>query len=331
VTRQSLTPSVLEIDCAAEVERIASRLRAIVVTDLRRRGVVVAVSGGVDSAVCTALAERAFGAQHVVGLLLPEHESADECTTLGLEVVRQLGVPYEIEDIGPALAALGCYQRRDEAIRRVVPEYGPGWTSKLVIANNPAMALSYFRLIVQDPAGQQHATRLPAGEYREIVAATSFKQRLRKVMEYFYADRFGYAVVGTANRLEHDQGFFVKNGDGAADVKPIAHLYKTQVYALARHLGLPRAVCEARPTTGTYTLMQGQEEFYFSLPLDRMDLALWARNHGWAAAAAAASLGLTPAEATAVWADIDAKRRATAYLHARAALVVPVEEVGSGP
>ena len=123
-------------------------------------------------------------------------------------------------------------------------------------------------------------TRLPLQEYLQIVAATNFKQRIRKTLEYFHADRLNYAVVGTPNRLEYDQGFFVKNGDGAADVKPIAHLYKTQVYALARHLGLPEEICNGAPTTDTYSLPQGQDEFYFALPYDQMDLALWALNHG---------------------------------------------------
>ncbi len=324
----ALTSAVLDIDCADEVERIAIRLREIVGTKLRRRGVVVAVSGGVDSSVCAALAAHAFGAERVLALLMPERESAPEATALGLEVVTQLGVPHAVEQLGPTLEAIGCYERRDAAIRRVVPEYGSGWKSKIVIVRTSGMALSYFHLVVQSPTGKQREVRLPAPEYLEVVAATSFKQRIRKTMEYFHADRLHYAVLGTPNRLEYDQGFFVKNGDGAADVKPIAHLYKTQVYAIARHLGLPRGVCDAQPTTGTYTLAQGQDESYFSLPLHRMDLALWARNHGWEAAAAAEYLGLTSAEATAVWADIDAKRRATAYLHARPALIAPVDGVG---
>ncbi len=324
----ALSPAVLALDCEAEVARIGVRLRAIVGGEYRRRGVIVAVSGGVDSSVCAALAARAFGPEKVYALLLPEHESSSASLTLGLEVVRTLRVRHEIEPIGPALEALGCYRRRDEAIRRVFPGYGEGWKNKLAIAKQAGGALSFFRLVVEDPAGVQHSARLPAAEYLQIVAATSFKQRLRKTLEYYHADRLHYAVLGTPNRLEYDQGFFVKNGDGAADVKPIAHLYKTQVYALARHLGLPEAVCTARPTTDTYTLDQGQDEFYFALPYEQMDLALWGRNHGVGPAEAADALGLTAAQATAVWADIDAKRRTTAYLHARPALIEPLPEVG---
>jgi NAD+ synthase len=141
------------------------------------------------------------------------------------------------------------------------------------------------------------------------------KQRTRKQLEYYHADRLNFAVAGTPNRLEYDQGFFVKNGDGSADVKPIAHLYKTQVYALARHLGLPQEVCDAQPTTDTYTLAQGQDEFYFALPYAKMDLALWALEHGASAAELARAIGLTPPQAEQVYADIRAKRRGTAYLH----------------
>jgi NAD+ synthase len=322
-----LSPDVLTIDCATEADRIAARLRAVVGTELRRRGAVVAVSGGVDSAVCTALAVRALGARHVLALLLPERESSADAHALGLEVVRCLAVPHAVEDLGPALEALGCYRWRDEAIRRVVPEFREGWKSKVVIGRAAAGGLSFFRLVVEDPQGRTQSERLRAGEYLDIVAATSYKQRLRKTVEYFHADRLHYAVLGTPNRLEYDQGFFVKNGDGSADVKPIAHLYKTQVYALAHFLGLPAAVCDARPTTDTYTLSQGQDEFYFSLPHAQMDLALWSRNHGVAVAVLAEALGVSAEEAAAIYADIDAKRLATAYLHAPPILIDPVPEV----
>jgi NAD+ synthase len=321
------SPDVLRIDCEAEVARIGALLREIVGQTLKRRGAIIALSGGVDSSVCAALAVRALGAERVFGLLLPEHESSAASRDLGREVSEQLGIRFETEHIGATLEAIGCYRRRDEAIRRVVPDYAPGWKSKIVIAKLAAGGLSYFRLVVRSPEGRTIEQRLPAPEYLQIVAATSFKQRIRKTIEYYHADRLHYAVLGTPNRLEYDQGFFVKNGDGSADVKPIAHLYKTQVYALARHLGLPDAVCTARPTTDTYTLPQTQDEFYFALPYEQMDVALWSHNHGIPAAELAAALGITETAAAAVYADILAKRTTTAYLHARPVLIEPVAEI----
>jgi NAD+ synthase len=177
---------------------------------------------------------------------------------------------------------------------------------------------------VQAPNGEQHEARLPLRAYLQIVAATNHKQRIRKTLEYYHADRLNYAVIGTPNRLEYDQGFFVKNGDGAADLKPIAHLYKTQVYALARHLGLPDEVCNAQPTTDTYSLAQGQDEFYFALPYQQMDIALWAHGHAVPAEELAPALGLSTEQAQRVYTDIDSKRRTTRYLHAVPVLVEPV-------
>jgi NAD+ synthase len=323
----ALSADVLALDAEAEASRIATRLQEIVGRDLRRRGLVVALSGGVDSSVCAALAVRAVGANRVFGLMLPERDSSPHSLARARLVAARFGIAHEVEDIAPALESLGCYRRRDEAIRAVFPDYGEGWKSKIAIAGGRDGAFNYFKLVVRSPAGEMREARMPAREYLQVVAATSFKQRIRKTLEYYHADRLGYAVVGTPNRLEYDQGFFVKNGDGAADVKPIAHLYKTQVYALARHLGIPAEICEAAPTTDTYSLAQGQDEFYFALPWDRMDIALWAANHNVPAADLAQRLGITVGEAEFIYRDIEAKRRATRYLHAAPALVEPVPPV----
>ncbi|RUY08618.1 NAD(+) synthase, partial [Mesorhizobium sp. M7A.F.Ca.US.005.03.2.1] len=218
----------------------------------------------------------------------------------------------------------------DTFIRELVPEYGPGWASKIVIANSLAgEGYNISSLVVQDPEGRQTKLRMSAAVYLGIVAATNMKQRTRKQIEYYHADRLNFAVLGTPNRLEYDQGFFVKNGDGAADVKPIAHLYKSQVYALAAHLGIPEEICRRAPTTDTYSLEQTQEEFYFSLPYDRMDICLFGLNNGLSAVEVGAAAELTAVEVERVWADIAAKRRATRHLHLGPQLVRPVEEIAS--
>ena len=325
-----LTFDVLALDPLAEADRIAGRLKETAARDLRKRGFVIAISGGVDSAVCAALAVRAAGPERVYGLLLPERDSAPASVTRGRTVAEWLGIRHEIQDISPVLEALGCYRERDTAIRRVVPNYGSDWKCKITIAGGRDGRINHFRLVVESPAGEQREQRLPLDEYLQIVAATNYKQRVRKAIEYFHADRLNYAVVGAPNRLEYDQGFFVKSGDGAADVKPIAHLYKTQVYDLARALGVPADIVDATPTTDTYSLIQGQDEFYFALPYHQMDLALWGRNHDIPAATLASALGITPNDAQRVYDDIDAKRRATTYLHRQPMVIEPVPEVGGG-
>ncbi|MBI5462566.1 MAG: NAD(+) synthase [Gammaproteobacteria bacterium] len=313
--------SVFDMDYLQEADRIGEGIRAALRDTLHRRGLVVAMSGGIDSSVSAALAVRALGPKKVYGLLLPERDSSSASTTRGKALAQHLGIEYTLHDIAPTLEAIGCYQWRDEAIQSVFPEYGTGWKNKIVITGGIGGGVNHFMLVVQAPSGDMHEKRLPLKEYLQIVAATNYKQRIRKTVEYFHADRLNYAVVGTPNRLEYDQGFFVKNGDGSADVKPIAHLYKTQVYAMARALGLPDEITSAIPTTDTYSLPQGQDEFYFALPYDKMDLALWALNHDVPAAALAQSLGVSQVQAEWIFDDIRKKRTTTAYLHAHPVLL----------
>ncbi len=318
-------PEQLRLDPARATQAIAEALRQQIGTVLRRSGLVVAMSGGIDSSVCAALAVQAVGRARVLGLALPERESDGESLALARELATQLGIELLVENISPALAASGCYARRDAAIRRVVPEYGDGWRCKLLAENGglDSDRLNIAYLAIQPPGeGQQvRKVRLPAREFREIVAATNFKQRVRKMLEYYHADRLHYAVVGTPNRLEYELGFFVKGGDGLADVKPIAHLYKSQVYQLAEHLGVPVGIRTRVPTTDTYSLPQTQEEFFFSLPLAELDLTLQARNAGRAPADAARDLGLTPEQVERAYREIDRKRGATVYQHAAPLLV----------
>src|SRR5689334_9051614 len=303
MARKPLDASVLQMDNDRVIETITTRLRAILSKDVGRRGFVCAMSGGIDSSVSSALCVKALGKERVYGLMLPERDSSGFSTARGRQLAEHLGIKYEVFDIAPALEGIGCYKWRDDAIRKVFPEYGESWKNKIVISGGLEGQINHFQLVVQTPSGEIKQERLGLKEYLQIVAATNHKQRIRKTVEYFHADRLNYAVIGTPNRLEYDQGFFVKNGDGSADVKPIAHLYKTQVYALARHMKLPPEICNAVPTTDTYSLAQGQDEFYFALPYAKMDLALYALNNGYSAEELATAIGVTPQQAANVFRD----------------------------
>ena len=309
---------ILDIDAAGEVNRLIQLMRDTVHKQMRRGGVVLGISGGVDSSVVLALCVRAFSPERVIPLILPEKDSDPISEQIARSLANQLGVEPVTEVITPALDGFGCYPRRDEAIQRVFPEYDPqaGYKAKIVLPQSPleTQTLNVFYLTIVAPDGTELTKRLPPKDYFQIVAASYFKQRTRMMYMYYHAELRNYAVVGTANRNEHEQGFFVKYGDGGADLKPILHLYKTQVYQLAEFLGIPEEIRSRPPTSDTYSAPSTQEEFFFRLPFETMDLLWHAQEQGYSPAEVAQVMNLTEEQVLNAYNDFTRKNRTTDYL-----------------
>jgi NAD+ synthase len=310
--------NILNIDHIAEAcDSIVSLLRDDVLQRLQRLGAVIGISGGIDSSVTLALTVKALGANNVIGIMLPEKDSSPESKELAAELAGQFGVRLINEEITEALEGFGCYRRRDEAVKRIFPEYDPAqYKMKIslkesgIFSNLPQL----FYLTIIDNNGREQIKRLPANEFRQIVAASNFKQRSRMSMLYYHAEANHYAVIGTPNKHEVGQGFFVKNGDGGADVMPIAHLYKTQVYQFARYLQIPQAIIDRTPTSDTYTAEQTQEEFFFQLPFKQLDLFWYAFENNYGLQEVAAEMGRTPDEVQRLFAGFERKMKTTEYL-----------------
>lgn len=308
----------IRIEAGRESERIVEAMRKTVGARLHKRGAVIGISGGIDSSVCLALSVKAFGPERVLGITMPESDSNPESARLARKLARAFSVQYLVEDMTAALAGFGTYRRRDEAMKNVFPEYDATYRAKIVLpsALSNKDQINLFQLTIISPEGETKTQRLPLAEYLQIVAASNFKQRSRMSMLYYHADRLNYAVIGTGNKNEHEQGFFVKYGDGGADIKPIAHLFKTQVFQLAAYLGVPEEIQTRTPTTDTYSAECTQEEFFFRVPFEVGDSVWYAMEKGIPPAEVAAALGLTEDQVVNIQKDIQRKIRATEYLRA---------------
>ncbi len=310
------TKDSINIDVKNETENIVSKLKYSVNHRLRKRGAVVGISGGIDSSVVLALCTGAFGPEKVVGILMPEQDSSTDSLDLAKTLANRFRVNYIIEDMTLSIAGFGCYTRRDEAIKSIFPEYNSSYKAKITIPTNilDKNTLSLFYVTIISPDGKEKKTRLPVKEYLQIVAASNFKQRSRMSMLYYHAEARNYAVIGTGNKNEHELGFFVKYGDGGADVKPIAHLFKTQVFQLAKYLDIPEEIQRRTPTTDTYSAEQTQEEFFFRLSFDILDRIWSGWEKGVPVETIAGVLKLTPTQVENVIKDIQRKKKTTEYL-----------------
>jgi NAD+ synthase len=317
VRYEELNQEWLKIDPEAEVSRICGKLRQVIFTDFHKEGGVVGISGGIDSSVVLSLVARAIGPERVVGILMPERESNPDSAKLAQTLADQLGVETYTNSISDVLQGFKCYERRDEAIHRIIPEYQqPGWAAKLVLPTDllEQNILNIYRLVVTAPDKHIVSKRLPKSEFQQIVAASNFKQRSRMSILYYQAESRNYAVIGTANKNEYELGFFVKYGDGGFDVNPIQHLFKTQIYQLAQYLDIPKEIQERIPTTDTYPGGCTQEEFFYRVPFKILDTIWFGYENGIQVDQIATALGLQNEQVLRVISDIQSKKRSTEYL-----------------
>jgi len=318
--KKPFSKDILHIDDIESVSnKIIEKLKNDITKVLQRRGAIVGISGGIDSSLVLALSAKAFGSKRVTGIMLPEQDSSGDSEMLAKKLADKYNINTLLENITGALEGFGCYGRRDEAISHVISDFNPEVDkAKIEIKqdiseNMPAIS----SITVIKPDGKVISKILPVKEYLQIVASTNFKQRSRMSMLYYHAERLHYAVIGTPNKHEVEQGFFVKHGDGAADVMPIGHLYKTQVYQLAEYLGVPQEIIDRTPTTDTYTAEQTQEDFFYQMPFEEMDLIWYGWENDYSAKEVGEVMGKTELEVENIYKSFERKRKTTDYLRMR--------------
>lgn len=267
-----------------DIDEVALTLRHFIkekIVGFKKKGAVIGVSGGVDSAVILALCVQELGAENVFGLLLPEKESAPSSKTLGAEICESLGVTYEEVPISPILEALDIYNKKEQVIKRTCPEYDPNiHETSLVLPDflsTGAVNVPYLKLFKDGEVAAQH--RLKASDYLEIIGLQGVKQRSRMIVQYMYAEKKNYIVCGTTNKTELALGQFVKYGDGGVDIEPLADCYKTQVYALAKYLNVNEEIIKRPPSADTWSHYTSDQDFYWRMPIQIMDQLLYGKDH----------------------------------------------------
>jgi len=309
---------IIKLDNVAKTSEVLQEsIKKYILGTFRKRGAIIGISGGIDSSVTLALAVNALGSDKVLGIMLPEKDSSPESARLAADLAEKFGVKTLYEDITGALEGFGCYKRRDEAVAKVFPQYDPQ-TYKMKIGirqsglNTGLPPIFYVTII--SPSGIEESKMLPSIECSQIIAASNFKQRSRMSMLYYHAERLNYSVIGTPNKHEYEQGFFVKHGDSGADLMPLAQLYKSQVYELAYHLGIPQEIIDRTPTSDTYSAEQTQEEFFFQLPFYEMDHLWYAYEHKMPAEDVAAEMGMALEMVKNIFNNFLRRQQTTEYL-----------------
>ena len=320
MSRIPFTKDILKIkDIEALSDYLGNMLKEQIFVKNKRRGAVIGISGGIDSSVSMALAAKYLGPEKVFGIMMPEKDSSPDSESMAEKLAKKFGVPHVLENIRPALEGLKCYERRDEAIKRVFPDFNPLTDKSKIGINKTGLNQKLpplFYLTVIDKDGNQRSKIIPVKEYMQIVAASNFKQRCRMAMSYYYAEKLHFMVIGSANKHEIDQGFFVKFGDGGADIYPQANLYKTQVYQLGEYLGVTSEIMERVPTTDTYSAEQTQEEFFYQLPFAIMDPLWYGYENGYDPAEVGEVMNIPADEVKIIFSNFDRKRKTTDYLRA---------------
>jgi len=284
--------------------------------NFKRKGVVIGLSGGIDSALISELCVKALGKEKVVGLLLPEKESNPVSLQYGLKQAEKMGIQTINEDITDHLISLKVYERRDNVIKQLFPEFAHSYRFHVTLPQNllEQDRLNYHSITIADANGKSQAKRLSSKEWLEISACQNIKQRVRMIQLYYYAEKNNYLVAGTTNKTEAMQGFFVKFGDGGVDIEPIAHLYKTQVYQLANYLGVIQEIIDRSPSPDTYSLPVSDKEFYFCIDYELLDLLLYAYENNVPKNEISKVLNLGEQQIDRVFKDFKAKEQATWHL-----------------
>jgi NAD+ synthase len=261
------------------VDSICDFIKNEISNKFQRRGAVVGLSGGIDSAVTTALCVRAMGHEKVLGLIMPEKESEPESQILAKQFANKYNIKTETIDISSILDSFGVYENKEKIVKEKFPNFNKNCKYRLVVPPKFENTVGIPYLDILDDKNKQHKLKISSFDFLALTAATSIKHRVRMTMLYYYGEKNNFTVMGTTNKSEYLQGYFVKYGDGGSDIEPIVNLYKSQIYQLGQFLDIPKEILTKDASPDVWSFTTNDEEFFYSVPYDTVDLILYAREN----------------------------------------------------
>ena len=261
------------------INKICNFIKNEISENLQKSGSVIGLSGGIDSAVTAALCERALGSDKVLGIILPEIESDATSVKDAEEIAKKFNIKTELIDITPILDSFEVYQTKEKIIREKFPDFNPNCKYRIAVPSNINNSAGMPFLEIRDEKNNTHKLKISSSEFLTITAATSIKHRVRMTMLYFYAEKNNFSVIGTTNKSEYLQGYFVKYGDGGSDIEPLVNLYKSHVYQLGKTLDIPHNIMSKDASPDVWSFKTNDEEFFFSVPYEIVDLILYSREN----------------------------------------------------
>lgn len=295
-------------------EKLPPFMKEAVQGQFKKDGIVIGVSGGVDSAVIATLAVEALGPDRVYGLILPEKESTPSSRELAIPLCRKLKIPFSEVPITPMLEAFDIYSRKETLFRELFPQYDPSIHSTNLflpsgITSESLLALPSIRL--SDKNGSISTKRLSAPQYLNFISLQNVKQRTRMILLYLQAEKMNYVVSGTTNKSELLCGYFVKFGDGGVDLEPIANMYKLQVYKIAELLNIDKKIISRAPSPDTWSHFTSDEDFYLRMPYEILDQLLYSEEHNIPAEIVRECTGLTSGQMNSALKHIHSMKNAS--------------------
>jgi NAD+ synthase len=251
---------ILELDYRSISEKIEDFIRRIVQV-CEKDGVIVGLSGGVDSSTTATLSVRALGRDRVFGLLMPERDSDPQRFKDAKQLASKLKIEHEILDLTPILREIGVYD--------ILPDETSKNKKLLKERISELERVSTFEL---------------KPEYLPIISIKSGRRgwrfavpklRLRSIMLYFYALPRNLLVAGTTCKSEYLTSFYDEHGDGACDIAPIKGLYKTQVRQLARYLGVSESIISKPSSFDLFPSPKFTDEALMGISYETLDSILF--------------------------------------------------------